>query len=92
MTPLGMHDMTGWSAVGCEESDRIRSENAVTPVSSLTDPDGIYSSGVIFTEWWADERPLLRDYRYSGGKPCAHFAATGPEAATPDPSPAATQT
>ena len=66
--------MTGWTAVDCEESDRIRYDNSVSPASSLTDPEGVYSSGVIFTEWWTrDERPLLRDYRYSDDRPCTHY-------------------
>lgn len=73
--------MTGWVSIDCEESDHIRGEHKVSPASSLTDPNGNYSSGVIFTEWWADDEPLLRDYRWSDDRPCEHFAAIFGEAA-----------
>lgn len=83
--PRGMYDMTGWSLIDCVESDRIRSEHTVTVASSLTDPSGVYSSGVVFSEWWAGDEPLLRDYRWTAeDRPCEHFVAIfGESAATP---------
>lgn len=81
MQPRGMYDMTGWSEVDCEESDRVRGAHTVSPASTLTDPSGIHSSGVVFTEWWTDDEPLLRDYRYSDERPCTHYVATSLEAA-----------
>lgn len=69
--------MTGWEKIDCTESDDIRGDHKISPASSLTDPNGKYSSGVVFTEWWSDSRPLLRDYRYTGeDKPCEHYVAS----------------
>lgn len=76
--PQGMYDMTGWTPVDCADSDRLRASRQVTVVSSLTDPRANYSSGVTFTEWWADGRPLLRDYLYPSERPCEHYAWTHP--------------
>ena len=85
MTPRGMYDMTGRTLVDCEESDRVRGDHKVTPASSLTDPSGNYSSGIVFTEWWADDAPLLRDYRFSNeNRPCEHYLATDATAAIED--------
>lgn len=74
--PQGMYDLSGWEPIGCVESDHLRGSKRLTVASSLTDPHGNYSSGVTFTEWWADNKPLLRDYLYSDAKSCEHFLWT----------------
>lgn len=81
MNPRGMYDMTGWTEIDCAASNDLRDRNRVTVASSLTDPSAIYSSGVIFTEWWTD-LPVLRDYLYPDERPCRHFEAINPLAAT----------
>jgi hypothetical protein len=69
-----MHDLDGWTPITCVESDVIR--DSMAPRSSLTDPDGNYGEGVVYTEW-ADpisERPVLRDYRWTEpGRDCQHY-------------------
>lgn len=79
-----MYDLTGWTEVGCTDSDQLRSEHKVTVASSLTDPSGVYSSGVTFTEWWSNDLPLLRDYRYSDERNCQHYMAADTAAAIED--------
>ncbi len=74
--------MTGWTEIDCKASDELRDHNKVSPASSLTDPRGNYSSGVTFTEWWTNDLPLLRDYHYPDERPCRHFEALDPRAAT----------
>ena len=70
-----MYDLSDWAPITCEESDTLR--ECKRPVSSLTDPGGNYSSGVVYTEW-ADgdnETPVLRDYRWTEpGRDCTHYA------------------
>ncbi|MBO9522342.1 MAG: hypothetical protein J7518_12465 [Nocardioidaceae bacterium] len=78
-----MHDMDGWVSVSCTESDDIRQGRR--PRSSLTDPDGLYSSRVVYTEWATnDDVPVLRDYRYTKNpsRPCEHYV---PAPQSPDP-------
>ena len=86
-SPNGLHSMAGWTQVSCRAREAIyRGGAGLSPASTLTDPDGTYGRGVIFTEWWWDgpmvELPVLRDYRYSDNRACAHFVASGPEAYT----------
>lgn len=72
-----MYDMDGWEPVTCVTSDELR--DSKRPASSLTDPHGNYSSGVVFTEWWErdDDTPVLRDYRWTDDRPCEHFRWVG---------------
>jgi len=86
-TPSGMYDLTGWAEVTCYAADVILGEHVgLSVASTLTDPDGNYSSGVVFTEWWrrfdsGDEFPLLRSYRYGDDRPCKHYVAASATAA-----------
>lgn len=71
-----MYDLDGWAEIDCAASDAIR--DSKRPISSLTDPDGAYSVGVVYTEWADDnERPVLRDYLWTDpDRPCQHYIPT----------------
>jgi len=74
-TPNAMHDMTGWRSVTCREADVIRRGGSGLHVAStLTDPDCRYGRPLIFTEWWWDDEPVLREYR-DPDENCTHFIA-----------------
>lgn len=70
-----MHDLTGWRKVDCATRDDFldKYRDRLSVFSSLTDPDGQYGRGVIYTEWGAKdgEKPWLRDYRSNDG--CVHY-------------------
>ena len=72
----GMHDMTGWREVTCEVRDDFMRDHADrrSCFSGLTDPEGHYGPGVVFTEWGVKdgEKPWLRDYRWTATS-CTHF-------------------
>lgn len=72
----GMRDMAGWGEVTCKVRDEFMRgwSDRLAVFSSLTDPDGHYGPGVIFTEWGVKggEKPWLRDYRWTG-RDCVHF-------------------
>lgn len=76
--PRSMHDMTGWQPLSCKSYDTAMNRHPdarpMTVASALTDPDGIYGDGVIFTEWWLDDIPALRSYRWTAGG-CEHYEA-----------------
>ena len=69
-----MHNLTGWVAIGCTESDAIRATNCGV-LSSLTDPAGNLGNPIVYTEWGDREgRPILRDYGETlPGSTCTHF-------------------
>jgi hypothetical protein len=71
-----MTDKSGWGQVDCATRDRfwLESQDRLVVFSSLTDPDGQYGPGVVYTEWGAKdgEKPWLRDYYYTGA-PCTHY-------------------
>lgn len=71
-----MTDMTGWGQVTCTVRDSFWRDHQgrISVFSSLTDPDGQYGRGVIYTEWGVKggEKPWLRDYRWTDG-PCVHW-------------------
>lgn len=85
-----MWDRRGWIRITCRERDEhmsIMGEHA-TPLSSLTDLDGIYGTPIVYTEWGRDDQdePILRDYRWppedgsnSGpdARPCEHWFYVG---------------
>jgi hypothetical protein len=78
---------TEWQQISCDERESLvdafgRSFNGfadhtgIGPISSRTDPDGVYGRPEVFTEWGyrEDGRPVLRDHRYPGtDEPCEHF-------------------
>lgn len=72
-----MNDMAGWESVDCVTRDRFLADHRdrLAPYSSLTDPDGQFGSGVVYTEWGVTcgERPWLRDYRWTTSGNCAHY-------------------
>lgn len=77
----GMHDKTGYVEISCQEY-----EDALTPdlrvSSSLTDPDGVYGSPLVYTEWYdpVTDRPVLRSYLRGprdGERTCDHWRAAG---------------
>jgi len=82
-----MNDLAGWRLVTCREADVIRRQGAGLQVASgLSDLNGQYGKPIVFTEWWWDNEPVLREYRYPADNgaydtPCAHWIATSPEAA-----------
>jgi hypothetical protein len=79
-----MTDMAGWRQVTCREADVIRRQGAGLQVASgLTDLGGQYGRPIVFTEWWWDNEPVLREYRYplDDGTPCGHWIAASDEAA-----------
>ena len=82
LEPRNMYDMTGWKQISCDDSDHIwrDSEGSLKVTSSLTDPDGCYGEPIIFTEWWLNNHPLLRNYR-KPGKRCTHYKAIDDTAA-----------
>jgi hypothetical protein len=71
-----MNDMSGWGSVDCDTRDRFFADHRdrLAVFSTLTDPDGHYGRGVIYTEWGVKdgEKPWLRDYRWTG-EPCTHY-------------------
>lgn len=72
-----MTDMTGWAEVDCRTRDAFwhsGHKDRLAPFSSLTDPEGQYGPGVVYTEWGVKdgEKPWLRDYRWTG-EPCRHY-------------------
>lgn len=69
-----MYNLDGWREVPCAERDQAY-DLTLRPLSSLTDPDGIYGPPVIYTEWGLGEHPVLRDYRTPGGR-CRHYLRT----------------
>jgi hypothetical protein len=71
-----MYELSGWQRVPCTVADLMRQSNLMTPLSSLTDPDGIYGHPVIFTEWGLlNGSPLLREYRWPSDddRDCEHY-------------------
>lgn len=68
-----MYDLDGWTKVSCVDSDELRSGRK--PTSSLTDPNGNYSAGVVYTEWATEDgTPVLRDYRWTDeARECEHY-------------------
>lgn len=82
--PNGMHNKDGWQRINCVSREAVyRTGGDLSPVSSVTDPDGHYGTPVTFTEWWCGEVPILRDYLYEhgDGEPaCRHYIASGHEA------------
>ena len=76
---VSMDDLSGWRQITCAESEEVKSE-AHRVLSSLTDPEGHYGVGVIFTEWGDDdEQPMLRDYLWSDDeRGCEHYVPAGP--------------
>ena len=85
---MSMWERQGWSRISCEERNEhyalAERTGGLSPVSSLTDPDGNYGSPVIFTEWGRkdSDEPLLRDYRYPvvgapDSRPCVHYFYVG---------------
>lgn len=73
----GMNNLDGWHAVPCLAADIIRGLDLQVG-SSLTDPEGQYSGGVVFTEWWGPDYPVLRDYRFTDS--CAHYVPSSKDA------------
>lgn len=83
--PRSMYDWTGWHSLSCKDADDIMHRHrdmptAWKPASALTDPDGLYGPGVIFTEWWWDDMPVLRTYRWTDSG-CTHYGAVDMTAA-----------
>lgn len=69
---LSMHDLDGWTAVGCATSDEVRAGNRGVS-SSLTDIDGDFGAPVIYTEWAGDgDTVILRDYLHPD-RSCHHY-------------------
>ena len=68
-----MHDLNGWVAIPCAQSDEVRTNKR--PRSSLADPSGNYGMPVVYTEWAGpdDEQPVLRDYRWFDDRDCTHY-------------------
>lgn len=83
LEPRGMYDMNGWHQISCADSDICMDRHRHMPTdkfyvaSSLTDPDGEFGNVAMFTEWWFDGLPLIRNYRGISDKErnCAHFGA-----------------
>jgi len=80
-----MHDLDGWTSITCDESNVRRRQivtNKVGPgavLSSLTDPEGRFGEGVIYTEWGRDGVPELRDYLWSDpARTCEHYVPDAP--------------
>lgn len=77
--------MKGWRQITCQEREALidrlgRSYNGFSAGSGI----GVHAAstdmshgGLIYTEWGYrddDERPVLRDYRWSGDtQPCEHY-------------------
>lgn len=77
MASDNMNDLDGWVEVSCSQSENILA-GITTPTvfSALTDPDGFYGTGVVYTEWGdaITDKPLLRNYRWSEqGRSCQHY-------------------
>jgi len=83
-SPNSMGNLTGWRQVSCREADLIRRQGSgLKPASTLTDHEGQFGKPIVFTEWWWDDEPVLREYRYptDDGTPCGHWIAASDEAA-----------
>jgi len=83
-SPNSMSDFAGWRQVTCREADVIRRQGAGLQVASgLTDLGGQYGKPLVFIEWWWDDEPVLREYRYpeDDEAACGHWIAASPEAA-----------
>ena len=83
LEPRNMYDMTGWKQISCADSGHIWSKAEEGPfevASSLTDQDGCYGEPMIFTEWWLNNHPILRNY-LKPGKGCTHYKAIDDTAA-----------
>lgn len=88
-----MRDMRGWQKISCTERDEHYqiAEQALEPVSSLTDPDGQFGTPIVFTEWARrdSDESLLRDYRWpaegvsAGARICEHYFFVGDSATIP---------
>ena len=70
-----MLNRTGWLPITCDESDALRGRSSGV-TSALTDPEGEFGPGVVYTEWCdGNSAPVLRDYRWSDPRrPCEHLA------------------
>jgi len=71
-----MYDLTGWQRVPCPIADLMRQSKLMTPLSSLTDPDGTYGHPVVYTEWGLlNGEPLLREYLWpaDSSRECEHY-------------------
>ena len=89
MIPRDMWDMTGWHEMTCEQSETVlevhRGLSSFQVESSLSDLGGTYGEPIVFTEWWYDDKPLMRDYRWPHkGRPCEHYGAVDETAAVGD--------
>lgn len=76
---MSMWDLREWRPITCAERDDIArgpSATASCVLSSLTDLDGRFGEPLVYTEWGdADERPVLRDYRWpkDDERDCEHY-------------------
>ena len=67
--------------ITCEERDKLMAESKWTPCSSLTDPDGMYGTPTIYTEWESEDGRKLQDRRWPrrgevsppDAAPCEHY-------------------
>lgn len=80
-SPSGMHDMRGWGRVSCHAANMIRRDECdLRVVSVMTDQVGRFGKPAVFTEWWWDDEPVLRDYEYLAADGyeayCVHWVAS----------------
>ncbi|GAA4924482.1 hypothetical protein [Nesterenkonia rhizosphaerae] len=79
----------GWAQVPCALSDALHRHGqpeehpgALRIFSTITDPDGMHGSAVIYTEWGVRvngvDTPLLREYRWpqEPERDCEHWVNT----------------
>lgn len=76
---MSMDDLADWVPIDCDERDYlIDGPRPLSVASSLTDLEGRFGTPVIFTEWWLDDQPVLRDYLENphavDGGSCRHYA------------------